>query len=88
MLNIMFPSTAFTLMFPLKQIRFSARHSDAAKRITSCTTCDNKSRQKTFKPTLDIKNQRWYNTHAHRILDIDNIFSLQKEGCGHIKNIL
>ena len=48
--------------------RIAARHADAAKRITSCTTCDNKSRQKTFKPTLDIKNQRWYNTHA----DIDS----------------
>ena len=38
------------LMFLLMQMRFSARHSDAAKRITSCTTCDNKSRQKSLNP--------------------------------------
>ena len=61
--------------------RIAARHADAAKRITSCTTCDNKSRQK-FKPTLDIKIKGG-TTHTHA--DIDNI-AIIKVGCGLIKS--
>ena len=52
------------LMLFLILMGFSARHSDAAKRITSCTTCDNKSRQKSSKPTLDIKIKGGI-THTH-----------------------
>ena len=52
------------LMLLLMQMEFYARHSDAAKRITSCTTCDNKSRQKRSKPTLNIKIKGGI-THTH-----------------------
>ena len=44
------------------------------KRITSCTTCDYKSRQKKLKTHTGYKNQRWYNTHA----DIDNFALYEK----------
>ena len=62
-IDIIFPGYDSEIVTSI-QTTFNVRHSDAAKRITSCTTCDNKSRQKSFKPTLDIKIKGGI-THTH-----------------------